>query len=129
MKIKSFVCFLFLVTGMMALADNPREKILFDEDGNRIFENLQARMEAAAPAERIPVLIRFRDDTPPEPALRLANVVKNPHLKYSYKNLPVVAASMTRGEIQAALKDAQIEHVELDGVVRKTMSTASSAFG
>ena len=55
----------------------PPERKLYDENGDRIFENLQSRLQRARANERIPVLIEYRDNTPLAGtlAVRFSNVI------------------------------------------------------
>ena len=132
MKAKSlFLAFLLLASSGAFAAELPPDRKIFDEDGDRIFENLKARMAQVSAAERIPVLVQFREDTPIAGtlAVRLSHVLRGRKLKYSYANVPAVAASLTPAEIREALRDPMVEHVELDGVMKKAMATASPAFG
>ena len=134
MRLKSCLLFLFFViTALVASAaeKDRRDRILFDEDGDRIFENLQARMERARPEESIPVLVQYREGTPSTGtlAVRMGSLLSRNNLKYSYTNIPVVAASLNLREIRQLLADPQVEHIELDGVLHKAMNTASSSFG
>lgn len=114
-----------------AAADLTPERKLFDENGDRIFENLQARMLRSQSNERIPVLIQYYENTATagKPAARLARTVNSRDVKYAFINVPVVAARMTVAQIHEALQDPQIDHIELDGVMREAMDTASPAFG
>lgn len=132
MRAKSFL-FLFLLASVSCAvaAGLPDERKIFDQDGDRIFENLNARMRGLPGGARIPVLVQFREETPLAGtlAVRLNNILRARDLKYSYANVPVVAASLTSTQIREALKDPMVEHVELDGVMKKAMATASQSFG
>lgn len=131
MRTRLFVLIFLLLSVFAAASDVPPERKLYDENGDRIFENLQARIQCARVNERLPVLIEYRDDTPLAGtlAVRLSNIIHSGDLKYSYNNVPVVAARLTPQQIREALKDPQVDHVEYDGVMKKAMDTASSAFG
>ncbi|HSE40087.1 MAG TPA: S8 family serine peptidase [Acidobacteriota bacterium] len=103
----------------------------YDEDGDRIFENLNKRMQHVSAGERIPVIIQFREDTPRAGtyAARISDVLKSGSLRYSYQNFPAVAASLSTSQIREVLKDPMVEHIELDGVIKKAMDGARSSFG
>lgn len=131
MRTRLFALLFLLLSTVAAASDLPPERKLYDENGDRIFENLQSRLLRARMNDRIPVLIEYRDDTPLAGtlAVRLSSVIHSGDLKYSYSNIPVVAARLTPQQISETLKDPQVDHVELDGVIKKAMETASSAFG
>jgi serine protease AprX len=108
----------------------PAQK-LYDEDGDRVFENLHERMQVVPETEKIPVLIRYRDETPRAGtyAIRLPHGLKSDAVKHTFKNFPGIAASLNAIEIKEVLKDPMIEHLELDGFIKKAMDGARTSFG
>ena len=111
-------------------SSGPAQK-LYDEDGDRIFENLKQQMQRVSQTEKIPVLIRYRDETPRAGtyAARMSHVLKSGSLRYSFKNFPGVAASLNAAEIKQVLNDPMVEHLEFDGVIKKAMDGARTSFG
>jgi serine protease AprX len=117
---------LFLLQGIVFASQK-----IFDQDGDRIFENLNERIKTTSSTEKIPVLIQYRDETPRAGtyAARLPKILQPDSLRYSFQNLPAVAASLTSTQINEVLNDPMVEHIELDGVVKKAMDGARTSFG
>lgn len=108
----------------------PHALRIYDEDGDRIFENLDERMQRATATERIPALIVYRDETPVAGtyAMRLAGVGSD-QINRTYTNFPMVAARLTVSQIEAARKDPYLQQIELDGIIHMAMDTAKKWFG
>src|SRR3972149_4923135 len=106
------------------------DKKFYDEDGDRIFENLADRMRRTDPHENIPVVILYQEGTPVAGTLsaRLSRVSQR-SIKRSFKLIPAVAAKLTPSEIRMALNDPLVRHIELDAEVKATMVTARDSFG
>lgn len=103
----------------------------FDEDGDKIFESLKARMITASPNEELPVIILYKETTPSPGtySARLAVSVPGKKSKIVFKTIPAVAASLSRSEIEKVQKDPWVDHIELDAQVHICMDTAKWWFG
>ena len=123
------ICILCAVVVSADPATGRAEKI-YDQDGDRIFENLRERMTNAKPDELLPVVILYKENTPVAGtfAARL-NHIRADNVKHSYRNIPAVAASMTVRQIEEARKDPWIESIEYDARVKAAMATARPSFG
>jgi len=124
------VCLSFLVFLIFAAAGPIYATKIYDEDGDGIFENLRERLSVTPSGETVPVLIVYKDATPLAGtfATRLSHIPSN-QVKYSYRNVPAVAAAMTAAQIAEAQKDPWIEHIELDGKISIALNKARSSFG
>jgi serine protease AprX len=104
---------------------------IYDADGDRIFENLKDRMSISASSEKIPVIITYRESMQYSAALatRIQQAISSKTIRRSFRNIPAIASSMTRDEINQALKDPLVEQIEFDGVMKKAMDGAKRSFG
>lgn len=104
---------------------------MYDANGDKIFENLSARISTAKPDEKIPVIVLYREFTPTAGTYRtrLQEFIPEKRPKNIYRNLPAVAVSLTPSEIKKILKDSWVDHIELDATARVSMATATHWFG
>jgi serine protease AprX len=103
---------------------------IYDEDGDRIFENLKERMSNSATSEKIPVIISYRESTQYSAlATKIQQAISSKTIRRSFRNIPAVVLSMTSDQINEALKDPMVEQIELDGVMKKAMDGAKRSFG
>lgn len=104
---------------------------LYDADGDRIFENLKERMSLSEPSEKIPVIISYRENTQYSAVLanRIQQAISSKTIRRSFRNIPALALTLTRDQINEALKDPMVEQIELDGVMKKAMDGAKRSFG
>ena len=126
-----FIVSIFAMFPSFASAGSTASMKIYDEDGDRIFENLRERMLHSGKTDQIPVIVRYRDETQLAATyvVRMHRVLKSATLRYSFRNIPAVAATMNQSQIQEVLKDPMVEHVELDGVMKKAMDGARRSFG
>ncbi len=112
-----------------AFARVADESKLYDQDGDKIFENLAQEMHRVS--GRIPVIVSYREDTPVAGtiALRLSSRVPSMAVRRTYDNMPIVAAALTASEIEDLRQDPMVQQIELDAKVHATMNTARPAFG
>jgi len=123
----------FLVPAVIALGGPSRTESwkIFDEDGDHIFENLHARMQSAGASEKIPVIIQYRDSYKAAGTYlaRVKSIVSEGAVKFAYRNIPMVAVSLTPAQIEIIRKDSWIDHLELDAKTKACMDTAKASFG
>jgi serine protease AprX len=100
---------------------------MFDENGNKIFENLEERLSRMTPEQEVGAIVLYKENTQPGLPRRELPVRKNP--KYEYQNVPAVAVRLNRKEIEQLAADPTVDHIELDGVVKACMDTAKISFG
>jgi serine protease AprX len=132
-KLLSIFCILLWASLLSAASAAPglaKAEKIFDQDGDRIFENLRERMDRAGAEERLPVVILYKENTPLAGtfAARL-NHIRADKVKHTYRNIPAVSASMTPKQIEETRKDPWVEHIEYDARVKAAMNTARASFG
>ena len=124
------LCSILFASAVCADVEKSHREKLFDRDGDRLFENLQERLNRAKADELLPVVILFKENTPLAGtyAARLSGIPAR-KVKHSYRNLPAVSMSLTPREIEQVRKDAWVEHIEYDARVKAAMNTARASFG
>ncbi len=129
---KKYLCLLLLLLPALATPGGPMRgdfsKIL-DEDSDRIFENLESRMQSAKPGEKIPVIVQLRDPLNRSYHAGFRQVVQDKDIKFAYRNFPAVAASLSLSQIHQLKNNPSVEHLELDEIVKACMGTARASFG
>lgn len=122
---RSLLVLLFLLTTSgFSIAQNLRERI-YDQDGNKIFENLQDRMSRSQMGEKIPTIVLFKDGQ----AGIAADRILRQSAAHKFVNIPAAAVALSRQEIEQLAADPQIEHIELDTKVKACMESARLYFG
>lgn len=103
---------------------------IYDADGDRIFENLKDRMDRAGSFERIPTIVVYKSETPTAGtyAVRMTRV-NSDQIERSYTNFPMVAARLTRSQIEEIHNDPYVQQIELDAPTHMAMDTAKKWFG
>lgn len=101
----------------------------YDQDGDKIFENLAQEMHRTS--GRIPVIVTYREDgrTDGSTAVRIGNRFASTAVRRTFDHIPSVAASLTPTEIENLRQDPMVRQVELDAKVHATMDTARASFG
>lgn len=97
-----------------------------DHDRNKVFDNLEPILAKAAENEKIPVLIMARR---PQDLDLLEQAAGPMEVKYRYTVVPAMAASVTKGQVEALVKESAVRHIEYDAEVRIAMDGASRWFG
>lgn len=115
--------FLAEISGF-SIAENLRERI-YDQDGNKIFENLQERMSRLKTGEKIPAIVVFKERQGGVVANRILNRAK----AHKFVNIPATAAALSQQEIEELAADPQVEHIQLDSKVKACMESARLFFG
>jgi serine protease AprX len=102
-------------------ADNAKR------DDDRISANLKERLAKSAPGERLPVIVVYKEGVPAAEQ-KLRHVSPQP-AKFIYRTIAAVATSLTPLEIDAAVRDPEIEHIELDAKLYLASNKTRSSFG
>ena len=100
-----------------------------DIDGDRVFENLSARLGKLAAEDRLSVIVRLSADLTSERIAALERSVGGFELT---RSLPIVdgfAATMTKAQAEALAESSSVAAVEEDGVVRGLNDSAQESFG
>jgi hypothetical protein len=96
-----------------------------DRDNNKIFDSLDLLLSNLVADDRVPVLI-MANTYGDIPAIEKAagEIV----VKYRYKVVPAIAATLTKSQIQALAKEPGVSHIEHDAEV-KTLQGSTDYFG
>ncbi|MFZ5828341.1 MAG: S8 family serine peptidase [Bacillota bacterium] len=104
----------------------PDKPPAMDQDGNKIFDDLDRLLEQVEPDEPVPVLVMMQDH---RDTMRLTEMGDEVQVRYRYSVVPAVAASMTRAQVLKYAKEDYVQHIEHDAEVQVLMGTASQWFG
>jgi serine protease AprX len=100
-----------------------------DTDGNKIFENLSARLEKLAAEDRLSVIVRLSDDLTSERIAAVGRAVGGFELTRSFPIVDGFAATMTKAQAEALARLSSVASVEEDGIVRALNDSAQESFG
>lgn len=103
---------------------------MVDKNGNKLFDNLEKKLQQASDAEQIPVIIQYdRSKLPEKAAQALEKNVGAFSLKYEYSIIDGVAATMSKKQIEMLEKLPFVKQVEYDAEVQAFLGTANTWFG
>ena len=100
-----------------------------DVDGDKIFDDLAARLEKLNATDRLSVIVRLRGDLTEAGATEVEQSVGGFELT---RWLPIVdgfAATMAKSQVEAVAGLAEVMHVEANAVVHTYNDSAQAAFG
>ncbi|HWI52195.1 MAG TPA: hypothetical protein VNT01_08635 [Symbiobacteriaceae bacterium] len=97
-----------------------------DHNQNKVFDSLEPILANAAENEKIPVLIMARRAQDLDMLEQAAGPMD---IKYRYTVVPAMAASVTKAQVAALVKESAVRHIEYDAEVRIAMDGASRWFG
>ena len=104
------------------LASVPPAKVKADTDGDRVFDDLEAKLQAGSAAQAVPVIVRYK------PGQRHASI----QAARGVKQLPLdnsVALSLTKAQVERLVASGAVESIEEDGRYWPTRDTAMASFG
>jgi serine protease AprX len=109
-----------------------------DSNGNRINDDLEARISALQSDDKIPVIAVFskigfetgKTHLQAEKAISAAEARTGKfETTYKYRNIPAQALSLTKAQILALSQDPSLVTLEADAKVQAFLDTASNYFG
>jgi serine protease AprX len=109
-----------------ANADRPPKA---DRDGDRIFEDLEARLAQLGPNERVDVLVTLTAPASAERVDATSKRVGGFVVKRRFAVVDAFAASVNKGQAEALTHVPWVAHVEEDSAVRALNDGARSSFG
>lgn len=109
------------------LEDLEKELKVFDEDMDKVFENLEAYMEFALSFERIPCIIVFNKDVT-EFSNEL-DILSGLTVKHEFNSINGKAMDLTKSEIEMLSKLDIVSHIEYDSEMHLFMDTSSYWYG
>ncbi len=111
-------------------ADNSSKiKKIFDNNKDKIFENLAEKIASASIVEELPILVVFKEKPDSEKRNQLIKLLGNFINKHEYKNFPSMAMALNIGEILALASLDMVKHIEYDKPVTFAIDDAKYWFG
>jgi serine protease AprX len=99
---------------------------MYDKNNNKVFENLENKIEKANDKEKLPVIVVFNGKPNKD---KLKNILGNYKTKHEYKNIPAIALELNKEQIQKLSKLDLVNHIEYDEQVKAYNDTANYWFG
>ena len=134
---------LLLVSTMTAFADpnnkpdvvekkykeETKQVKMADADKNKLFDNLEEKMNEKSDDTEMPVIIVFNEKVDDLKLDEVSKKIGSFSLKNKYEIIPGVAATLSKGQINALSKLDIVKQIEYDEPVSATIGTASTWFG
>jgi len=106
------------------------QKVLMqDSNKNKLFDNLEAKIAGKPDSEKFPVIIIFNKNIDDNELLNISKSIGKFNIKHKYKIIPGIAATLTKGQINALSKLDIVKQIEYDEPVYATLDTATKWFG
>ncbi|KUK34768.1 MAG: Peptidase S8 and S53, subtilisin, kexin, sedolisin, partial [Caldanaerobacter subterraneus] len=106
------------------------QKVLMqDSNKNKLFDNLEAKIAGKPDSEKFPVIIIFNKNIDDNELLNISKSIGKFNIKHKYKIIPGIAATLTKGQINAWSKLDIVKQIEYDEPVYATLDTATKWFG
>lgn len=106
------------------------QKVLMqDSNKNKLFDNLEAKIAGKPDSEKFPVIIIFNKNIADNELLNISKSIGKFNIKHKYKIIPGIAATLTKGQINALSKLDIVKQIEYDEPVYATLDTATKWFG
>lgn len=105
------------------LARVPAHQIQADTDGNKLFDNLEARMAATPADQPLEVVVRYKEGQQ-RAAARIAGRASGKRLRDNS-----LVAALTPAQIRSLAASGAVESIEADTRLYATRGTADASFG
>ncbi len=110
-----------------SFSEIPQEKnLLYDIDGDKLFENLNYLLQIE---EQIPVIVVLKEAVSDVLIDYLKTKIGNFSIQYRYQIIPGFACLLKKEQILKLAKEEAVSHIEYDAPVYAFLGTASSWFG
>lgn len=113
--------------------EQNEEKImkLYDENGDKLTENLADVMAELEVKDLVPVIITFKDKDlrSLECSEDILSLKANNKVKYEYDNIPAIAMSLSVEDIKRLKDFSAVERIEYDVEMKACLDTANYWFG
>jgi serine protease AprX len=100
-----------------------------DSDGDKIYNDLDDRIEGKADSSRVDVIAVFSGGTSEQEAAEAKRAVGSFDVTYEYETISAVAAEMSVGQIKALAKRTDTVQIQLDAPMTSHMDTARASSG
>jgi len=119
--------FLLVLAALLASAPAAPGKSL-DADGNRIFDDLEARAAPLAAGDQLNVIVTLREQATPERAARL-RAASGLDVSRRFTLIDAVAGRVAKGRLEALARQPLVDHVERNAPVHAMNDSAQEAYG
>lgn len=116
------------VSGLQAAKEKSLPAIA-NTDQDKLFDNLEARLQRITEDEKLPVIVRFKDSVPGQVVTLLQKKIGQFQLTHDYTIIPAISGEMTKWQIEILAKLPFVQSVEYDAEVHAVMKTANESFG
>ncbi len=101
---------------------------IYDENGDKLFENLENRMKSAKSNEKLPVTVVFTEKFDSVKS-EVKEALGEYDTKYEYKNIPAATMRLNKEQINELSKLDVVQQIEYDEEVKAFMDTARYWYG
>ncbi|MCW2961249.1 MAG: in-like serine protease [Thermoleophilia bacterium] len=107
----------------------PAAPVRFDADGDKVFDTLEARVDAPGGRELLDVVVLLQEPATPGWIAQLQERVGAFEVEHRYESINGFSATLHRRQVRALAREATISHVEEDAVALTTNDSAQASFG
>lgn len=100
-----------------------------DANKNKLFDNLEEKIANKPDNTEIPVIITFNKNVDDNSLNNISKTIGKFNIKNKYKVIPGIAATLSKGQINAMSKLDIVKQIEYDEPVYATLNTATTWFG
>jgi serine protease AprX len=111
------------------VSDEPPRSIKADLDGDKIFDDLEARLARAGSGDLIDVILRLDRPATLERVAALESVLGKFAVSHRFSLIKGFAGTLTKAQVEAVTRLQGVVHVEENSTVRASNDTAQSSFG
>ncbi|MGB7604726.1 MAG: S8 family serine peptidase [Lutisporaceae bacterium] len=104
-------------------------EIQADLDKNKLFDNLEEKLNSSSENDILPVIIVFNEEIDSNKKDLVKKIIGDTNPKHEYKIIPGMAVELTKGQINAISKLDFVKHVEFDMPVYATLDKATYWYG
>ncbi len=113
---------------------NEAPTAMVDKDQNKLYDNLEQKLEGKQQSDKLPVIIQFDTSNMPGKSSegldkKLKNQVGQYSTKHTYSVVDGIAATMNKKQIEKLKNISFVKQVELDVEVQMSNGTANHWFG
>ncbi|MCL4515288.1 MAG: S8 family serine peptidase [Firmicutes bacterium] len=101
----------------------------YDGNHNKIFDNLEEKLAAAGPADKLPVIVQFNLPVSQRLLDDLKGRLGDLAAKYQYHSIPALALNLDKAQIDLLSRLPNVTSVQYDQKMQAFMDTASNYFG
>lgn len=97
--------------------------------GSKVLSNLQTRLKDEPNGKKLPVIVSYKNTNQSRNMKLSVNKVTSFTTTHVYKNIPAMAASLTKDQIQKLSTSPDVAQIEYDETVKATSETADFWYG